>query len=309
MSYYSSKPGSDEDNEVMGPVSSTDNAVARWDGTTGETLQNSSVTILDNGNTGIGTTNPTVPLEVYGGGQSTPEAIFRNTSQNTVNGIGLYTELNASSDVRNWGLITDQFVYGDFSIQTSNARGGNPFNAGTPRLYIAFSGNVGIGTTGPGEKLEVTGNIKSSGSLVLLGKVTQYNSINTTGQGIPSIYGTGRSTGQTAAVDSVVTYTVGVADGSFIISSNMNVTGSTTHAFSAQVDYTDETNTSRTVTLSFSQLAGSIINSITNVTGVGPYEGIPLHIRCKASTSITMKTVGTFTSVVYNVEGSITQIA
>jgi len=35
---------------VVGPVSSTDNAIARWDGTTGETLQDSLVTIDDSGN-------------------------------------------------------------------------------------------------------------------------------------------------------------------------------------------------------------------------------------------------------------------
>ncbi len=35
---------------VSGPGSSTDNAIARWDGTTGETLQNSLATIDDSGN-------------------------------------------------------------------------------------------------------------------------------------------------------------------------------------------------------------------------------------------------------------------
>ncbi len=34
---------------VVGPVSSTDNAVARWDGTTGETIQNSAVIVSDAG--------------------------------------------------------------------------------------------------------------------------------------------------------------------------------------------------------------------------------------------------------------------
>ncbi len=34
---------------VVGPVSSTDNAVARWDGVTGLTIQDSSVTIDDSG--------------------------------------------------------------------------------------------------------------------------------------------------------------------------------------------------------------------------------------------------------------------
>lgn len=35
--------------DVSGPASSTDNAIARWDGTSGDTLQNSAVTVDDNG--------------------------------------------------------------------------------------------------------------------------------------------------------------------------------------------------------------------------------------------------------------------
>lgn len=38
------------DEKVEGPSSSTDNAIARWDGTDGQTLQNSSATIDDSGN-------------------------------------------------------------------------------------------------------------------------------------------------------------------------------------------------------------------------------------------------------------------
>ncbi len=141
------------------------------------------------------------------------------------------------------------------------------------------------------------------------GLVSKYNSITTAGLGLPAIYGSGRSTAQTAAVATVATYTVGATDGAFLISANVNVTTSTTHTIAVQVDYTDETNTARTLTLAFVQLGGTIIASITNVTGAGPYEGIPVHIRCKAATAITIKTTGTFTTVTYNVEGSITQIA
>lgn len=117
----------------------------------------------------------------------------------------------------------------------------------------------------------------------------------------------GRSAAQTAAVASVTTFTLGATDASFQVSSVVTVTTSTTHNFTVAVDYTDETNTAQTLTLTFSQLAGVLVTAITNVTGAGPYEGIPLQIRCKASTAITMKTVGVFTVVVYNVEGLIRQ--
>lgn len=149
----------------------------------------------------------------------------------------------------------------------------------------------------------------AAGVINLGAKIGQYNAITTTGWGTPAIYGTGRSTAQTAAVATVATYTVGGADGSFLVTSNVNVTTSTAHNFAVQVDYTDETNTARTLTLAFYQLAGTQIVAITNVTGAGPYEGSPAHIRCKASTAITIKTTGTFTTVTYNVEGSIIQLS
>jgi hypothetical protein len=55
---------------VVGPASATDNAIARYDGTTGKLIQNSTVTIDDNGNIinanslGLDTTPATVPTTV-----------------------------------------------------------------------------------------------------------------------------------------------------------------------------------------------------------------------------------------------------
>jgi len=126
---------------------------------------------------------------------------------------------------------------------------------------------------------------------------------------MPQVQASGRSTAQTAAVASVATFTNGAADASYVVSANVLVTTSTLHSFSAQCDYTDEGNTARTLTFPMAQLAGTFVAAITNGTGAGPYEGALLHIRCKASTAITIKTTGTFTTVTYNVEGYITQIS
>lgn len=144
---------------------------------------------------------------------------------------------------------------------------------------------------------------------IMSGKATTYNNVATAGWGVPAIYNAGRSTAQTAAVGSVAAYTVGAADGSFEVSANVLVTVSTTHNFTVTCAYTDEGNTARTITFTFSNVGGTLLTAIINTGGAVPYEGIPLHIRAKASTAITIATTGTFTSVTYNVEGNIRQIA
>lgn len=121
--------------------------------------------------------------------------------------------------------------------------------------------------------------------------------------------GNGRATAQTAANTNVLTQAVGNIDGTFDVTANVLVTTSTTHSFTVTVDYTDEGNTARTLTLPFSQLAGTIITTMTNITGAGPYAGVPVTIRAKSGTNIVFKTAGTFTVVTYNVDCSATRLA
>ena len=116
----------------------------------------------------------------------------------------------------------------------------------------------------------------------------------------------GRQTAQTAAIASLLAFTVGAADGLFRVQGNANITTFVAGSFNMTVTYTDETNTSRTLTLNFSSLTGTLGIAIT---GAGPFEGIPTVIRCKASTTITVATSGTFTSLTYNAEAMLEQLA
>lgn len=119
-----------------------------------------------------------------------------------------------------------------------------------------------------------------------------------------------RATAQTAANASVVTYTVGAADSSFLVSANVLVTTSTLHSFTVTCTYTDEGNTSRVLTLQFSNLAGTFLTAIANAAGAVPYEGAPVCIRCKSGTTITIgSAAGTYTTVTYNIEGHIQQVS
>ena len=152
-----------------------------------------------------------------------------------------------------------------------------------------------------------------AGNVRFDGQFSTYNAVTTAGWGVPSVYGQGRVVATTnARAAAAATYTVGASDGTFEVSGNVLVTTSTTHSFSLDVSYTDESNTARTMILPMAALAGSFVSGglITNVTGAGPYESPTMLIRCKAATAITIRVSdGTFTTVVYNSEGVIKQCA
>jgi pectate lyase len=97
---------------------------------------------------------------------------------------------------------------------------------------------------------------------------------------------------------------VGGSDESFEVGGNINCTAFTSGSFSLQVAYTDETNTAQTANFQGHFTSGYG----TTVTGTGPFEAQIMQIRCKASTTITIKTVGTFTNLTYNAQGTIKAI-
>lgn len=118
----------------------------------------------------------------------------------------------------------------------------------------------------------------------------------------PTIFANTRFAAQTAA-KSCGAHTVPAVDTTFQVSANINVTTATAHNFTVTCTYTDETNTSRVLTFGFTQLTGAtLLSAITNITGAGPYESPMYHIRCKASSTITIQSTGTFTTVTYNIE-------
>lgn len=147
-----------------------------------------------------------------------------------------------------------------------------------------------------------------AGAMEFLTNLLYFTKTTGATRGVVDVSVVSRLTAKTAAQASVATFTP-PSDGSFLVSANVLVTTATAHSFTVTCTYTDEGNTSRTVTMPFSVLAGTFVTAITNVSGAVPYEGLPLHIRVKGGTAITVATTGTFTTVTYNVEGNITQIA
>ena len=120
-------------------------------------------------NVGIGTTNPSEKLEVAG----TIKSISTGAAHLILNG-----DTNNSGDVGQVDSIIDLLGDGDpgiygYRINTENWSGQTALNfqeylngSYTSRLFISKDGNVGIGVTGPSEKLEVAGNIKIQAALL-----------------------------------------------------------------------------------------------------------------------------------------------
>jgi len=98
-----------------------------------------------NGNVGIGTTSPLAPFHVAFNEPSSAGITIENTASGGRR-YGLAVSANASS------VPQGSFFIGD---QTS----------GTEHLVISASGNVGIGTVNPTERLVVAGNIQATGKV------------------------------------------------------------------------------------------------------------------------------------------------
>jgi hypothetical protein len=142
----------------------------------------SKVTIKDNGYVGIGTTNPSVNLEVANGdlavsaghvgiglstpsqyGSGVPTLHLQGTSPaNTRAGAIYFTENNGD---QTGAIYSTDGSDGYGGIILHSAQGNMKFSTGALtnyRMTIDTAGNVGIGTTSPSEKLTVSGIIASS---------------------------------------------------------------------------------------------------------------------------------------------------
>jgi hypothetical protein len=91
------------------------------------------------GNVGIGTSSPAYKLDVSA-------AAARIIGPTNYSGLVLGTA-SANGNARNWIIASNFNAYGDFVLVQSNALGGDPVAAGTTRLTLDSSGNLGLGVT------------------------------------------------------------------------------------------------------------------------------------------------------------------
>lgn len=206
----------------------------------------------------------------------------------------------SGADAKQWDSVASGNTLLNRTISDDNGAAVNWMvvtRAGTTVTNIDFTGTASTFT----------------GTLGVTGKVVTYNNIATAGWGVPAIQADGGSAANVNTRSAAAaTYTVGAADGTFVVSGNILINSGATFSMSLDVTYTDQGNTSRTLVLPLAQLAGTFVVTglATNITGTGPYESASMTIRCKASTSITIRPSagGTYTACNYDVYANIRQV-
>ncbi|MFW6282579.1 MAG: hypothetical protein ACOC1P_00800 [Minisyncoccales bacterium] len=109
------------------------------------------VVFKSSGNVGIGTTEPRGQLDIFG------DLNFGIASGGSAN-IKVFENAGTSNSYRDLTITAN-----NFNIKTATANEGG---SSASRLFIEdSSGNVGIGTTSPSEKLQVTGNAIFNGTI------------------------------------------------------------------------------------------------------------------------------------------------
>lgn len=138
--------------DVVGPASSTDNAIARFDGTTGKLIQNSGVQINDSGEINVGVWKGTEVGLSYGGtGASSASQARGNILPSYTGNAGKVLAVNSTAtDVEyisagGTGTVTSVAVSGGTTGLTTS--GGPITAAGT----ITLGGTLAIGNGGTGQ--------------------------------------------------------------------------------------------------------------------------------------------------------------
>lgn len=168
--------------DVGGPASSTDNAIARWNGTSGNAIQDSSSMVFDDGAIGVATTSSVAILDAYGGlrvglsPQTLTTVVGSHTAADTtinVHGTSNYPERGtlviASESIAYTGKTATSFTgatrgaLGSTAAALSGGEEVTPYLAvfraqeSLPRMVVTGAGNVGIGTTVPSSLLHLVG--------------------------------------------------------------------------------------------------------------------------------------------------------
>jgi len=164
------------------------------------TMNPNGLFVSSSGVVGIGTINPSTTMQVVGAAQFGDAG---SMSSFTAAPIKIRTSSTSSiaftySSVRTWSQGISSL--GSFLI--------TDIDAGSDRLVISSSGAVGIGTTNPSQKLEVSGSIKATNTMVMASPFMFRNKVHNGDMRIDQRYNGGGISDTNGAwgVDRFITY-------------------------------------------------------------------------------------------------------
>jgi len=175
---------------------------------------------------------------------------------------------------------------------------------GIKRAYLVVEG---LAVAPNGVEAYSTG---AAGAFSNLPKPTNYNGIPTVQYGLPPIVAYERRVGQIAALTGLASYSVpAAADVTLLATFEIMVTVSGTHSFQTNLIFTDTGGTGRTIQLDSAGVNAQYDVQVGQAQGAVPYCGRLYSVRCKAGTTVSFTTTGTFTSVTYEMSGTFLQVA
>jgi hypothetical protein len=128
-----------------------------------------ALTINGSNNVGIGATSPHNKAHITSSGNQDGLLLDLNTgSSGDYTGVYFKIDNNTTNAYKKGGLVwerTGSYNEGRFHFLLNNEDNANNVDLTDSKFTILSTGNVGIGTTSPAEKLEVDGNIAVSGTV------------------------------------------------------------------------------------------------------------------------------------------------